>query len=283
MTMANNSNIIVSLDELISHIHDGCKLAIPHDFNGMYSGAAMSATRAVIRRSVRNLHIVGIPAGGLQADMLIGAGCVSTMEAGSYIFGEFGVPPCFARAAMAGKIKVLDSSCPAIHAALQAGEKGIPFIPLRGILGSDVVDHRKDWKVVNNPFGEQDPILLVPATNPDVTLIHAPFADRSGNVWIGRRRELAVAAHASAVTLVTVEKLVDDDLMENDLTATGVLSNVYVTAVSHQPRGAWPLSFADEYPEDTAHLRQYVEAAQTDEGFQTYLDRYVYRQTEAVA
>lgn len=275
--MANDNRIIVDLDVLISHIKDGCALAIPTDFNGMYSGAAMSATRALIRRGVRNLHIIGIPTGGLQADMLIGAGCVKTMEAGSMFMGEFGVGPAYTRALKAGTINMRDSTCPAIHAALQAGEKGIPFIPLRGILGSDVVPNRTDWKVIDNPFGQNDPVLLVPAIRPDVTLIHAPMSDRNGNVWIGRRRELAVAAHASAVTLVTVEKIMDADFMSDDRMATGVLSNVYVTAVSHQPKGAWPLSFGKEYEEDTAHLRHYVESARTEEGFKAYLERHVFQ------
>jgi glutaconate CoA-transferase subunit A len=277
------NELIVDLDVLISHIQDGCKLAIPTDFNGMYSGAALSATRALIRRGIRDLHIVGVPTGGLQADMLIGAGCVKTMEAGSMFLGEFGVPPNYARALKAGKITMVDSTCPAIHAALQAGEKGVPFTPLRGILGSDVINYRKDWKVIDNPFGENDPIMVVPAINPDVTLIHAPVADRNGNIWIGRRRELAVAAHASAATLVTVEKLVDTDFMKDPHLATGALSNVYVTAVSVQKNGAWPLSFGEEYPEDNAHLRHYVECAQTDAGFRAYLDRHVFEREVVTA
>lgn len=281
--MMKDNKIIVGLDVLISHIHNGCKLAIPTDFNGMYSGAAMSATRALIRAGIRDLHIVGIPTGGLQADMLMGAGCVKTMEAGSMFLGEFGTPPCFARMLKAGTIDMRDSTCPAIHAALQAGEKGIPFIPIRGILGSDVVQYRQDWKVIDNPFRDNDPILLVPAINPDVTLIHAPLADRNGNVWIGRRRELAVASHAAAVTLVTVEKVMDIDFMADDRWATGVLSNVYVTAISHQPNGAWPLSFSDQYPEDTEHLHRYVEAARTEDGFRAYLDHHVFEKKEVPA
>jgi glutaconate CoA-transferase subunit A len=106
--------------------------------------------------------------------------------------------------------------------------------------------------------------------------MHAPMADRHGNIWIGRRRELAVAAHASAVTLVTVEKIVDTDFMADEQAVTGVLSNLYVTAVSHQPKGAWPLSFGNDYDEDAEHLHLYVESARTEEGFKAYLDRYVF-------
>ena len=83
-----------------------------------------------------------------------------------------------------------DATCPALHAAFQAAEKGVPFMPLRGLIGSDVLKHRPDWKVIDNPFGNDDPIVLLPAIKPDVALFHAPMADRDGNVWIGRQREL---------------------------------------------------------------------------------------------
>lgn len=283
MDAMKSKNNIVGLQSLISHIKDGCKLALPTDFNGMYSGAAISATRALIQRGIRDLHIIGVPTGGLQADMLIGAGCVKIMEAGSMFLGEFGVPPNYSRAVKSGAIEMRDSTCPAIHAALQAGEKRIPFIPLRGILGSSVIGYRKDWKIIDNPFAIDDPVLLVPAINPDVMLMHAPMADRNGNVWIGRRRELAVASHASEVTLVTVERVVDTDFMSDENLVTGVLSNVYITAVSHQPNGAWPLSFGQDYQEDTEHLRRYVDAARADSTFKDYLDHHIFQKEEAMA
>ena len=61
--------------------------------------------------------------------------------------------------------------------------------------------------MVDNPFGNNDPIVLLPAIKPDVALFHATLADREGNVWIGRDRELAMMAHAAGKTVVTVEKI----------------------------------------------------------------------------
>src|SRR5690606_18443931 len=137
-----------------------------------YSGCAMEVVRALIRRGAKNLHIVGVPSVGLQGDMLIGAGCVGTLETAAVTMGELGIAPRFIAAAKAGSISLRDGTCPAIHAGLQAAEKGIPYMPLRGVLGSDLVAHRDDWKVADNPFGENDPILLVPAIKPDVALFH---------------------------------------------------------------------------------------------------------------
>ena len=169
-----------------------------------------------------------------------------------------------------------DATCPALHAQLQAAEKGVPFMPLRGLIGSDVLAHRPDWKVADNPFGNNDPIVLLPALTPDVALFHAPMADRFGNVFIGTQRELVVMAHAARKTVVTVEKIYDGDLLRNPLFAAGSLPGFYVEAVAVEPRGAWPLPLPDYYVIDAAHMSEYAQLAATTEGFADYLQRYVY-------
>ncbi|MGB8433511.1 MAG: CoA synthetase, partial [Burkholderiales bacterium] len=75
-----------TLDELVAGIGDGAMLAVPKDF----SGVAMAATRALLRRGVRNLHIVGVPVCGLQVDILVGAGAVRTVETSAVTLGEHG-------------------------------------------------------------------------------------------------------------------------------------------------------------------------------------------------
>ena len=258
----------LDLDALAARIPDGANLAIPAD----YAGVAMAATRALLRRGARNLRLVTVPTSGLQADMLIGAGAVEEIETSGVTLNEHGLAPRFTAAAKAGKLKIAESTCPAIHAGLQAAEKGAPFMPLRGLLGSDVLARRKDWRVADNPFGAAgDAIALLPAIKPDIALFHAVRADRQGNVWIGRRRELAAMAHASAATLVTVEEIADRDLMASDQTAAGVLSALYVGAVAVAKRGAWPLGLVDLYPADEAELARYAAAARTDAGFAEYL------------
>ena len=106
----------------------------------------------MLNRSPKHLHLLGIPALGLQADLLIGVGAVSTVECAAVTLGEEGLAPQFSAAVKSGSIKIKDATCPAIHAGLQATEKGIPFMPLRGIIGSDLLAHRDDWLVGNNPF-----------------------------------------------------------------------------------------------------------------------------------
>ena len=248
----------------------------------------MAATRALIRRDVRRLHLVTLPTSSLQADLLIGAGCVDTLETSAVSLGEFGPAPRFTAAVLAGTIRMMDATCPALHAQFQAAEKGVPFMPLRGLLGSDVLAHRPDWKVIDNPFGQDpsgnaDPIVLLPALKPDVALFHAPMADRFGNVFIGTQRELVTMAHAAAKTIVTVEKIYEGDMLHDPSLAAGTLPGFYIEAVAVAPRGAWPLPLPDHYPIDGAQVAEYARLAATADGFAEYLQRYVYERAAVVA
>jgi glutaconate CoA-transferase subunit A len=226
---------------------------------------------------VRGLHLVCVPMSGLQADLLIGAGCVATLETSAISFGEYGTPHRFHDALKSGVLHMMDATCPAIHAALEAGRKDIPFIPLRGLLGSDLVAHRPDWKTIDNPFRKDDPILLLPAIRPDVAIFHAPYADRDGNIFIGRRRDLATMAQASTQgALVTVERVRNDvDLMATEESAAGALPAIYLQSAAIAERGAWPCGLWDNYPADEAHFRRYGELARTAPGFDRYLDQFV--------
>ncbi len=244
--------LLASADALAAQLPDGAKIAVPHDTLGV----AMETTRALIRRGAKNLHVVCVPIGGLQVDLLIGAGCVGTLETSAITFGEYGTPYRFHDALKQGAIRMLDATCPAIHAALEAGHKDIPFIPLRGLLGSDLVVHRPDWKTIDNPFAQEgaahDPILLLPAIRPDFAVFHAPYADRDGNVFIGRRRDLAT-----------------------------MLPAIYVGHAAIAQRGAWPCGLWDLYATDEAHFRRYGELARTSDGFARYLDEFVHVRRQA--
>lgn len=265
--MNDNGLIFPDVDELVAQIPDGAKIVIP----ATRSGVAMAATRALLRRGIKDLHLVATPAAGLQADVLIGAGCVAVMESAGVTLDEYGQAPAFGRAVTSGSIKVLDSTCPAILAALQAGEKGIPFIPLRGLIGSDLVRHREDYKIIDNPFAEDDPIVVMPAIVPDFAMFHAPLADRHGNVWIGKQMELKVISHAAKNTVVTVEAFYDGDLLADDRMAAGCVPALYVSGVALAEKGAWPLGLPGAYGVDGDHLAEYAGLARSEEGFAQYL------------
>ncbi|MCP5151738.1 MAG: CoA synthetase [Ectothiorhodospiraceae bacterium] len=254
---------------LAARVPDGACIALAPD----YSGCSIATILALAARGARELHLVAVPQLGFQGDVLIGAGCVGIVEAAAVSLGEQGAAPRFQAALRAGTIEMRDATCPAIHAALQAAEKGAPFMPLRGVIGSDLVPNRPDWKVIDNPFGVDDPVLVVPALAPDVALLHAPMADREGNVWIGIRRELMLMAHAARRTLVTVEEIVDGRLLDDPALAAGTIPALYVEAVACVPAGARPNGLFGRYPPDRAALAAYAEMARTEEGFAAWLGR----------
>lgn len=258
------------LRKLAMHIEPGMRIALPVD----YAGVSMAMTLPIIEHGARGLDLVCVPTGGLQVDQLIGAGLVRSVETSAVSLGEAGGAPRFNQAVKDGAIRLRDATCPAIHAGLMAAQKGSPFVPLRGLIGTDVLRYRDDWRVIDNPFaGAPDPIVLIPAITPDVAVFHAPMADRHGNVWIGRRRELAAMAYASRTTLVTVERLVEGSLLGNETTAAGTLPALYVTEVAVAPKGAWPYGLWGEYPTDTEEILRYAKAARTAEGFADYMAR----------
>jgi glutaconate CoA-transferase subunit A len=272
---SNSTSFLDGADAVAAQIPDGAFLGLPPD----YSMPAMAVVHALIRRKAKNLKLLGVPILGLSADLLIGAGCVTEVESSAVSLGEAGLAPRFTEAVEKNLLKVKDATCPAIHTGLQATEKGVPFMPLRGVLGSDLLNSRKDWQVIDNPLKKNDPILIVPALQPDVALFHARWADAAGNVWIGRRKELATVAHAARRCFVTCEEIRSGDMLEDELLAPGVLASVYVSGVAQAQRGAWPLSVAGVYGIDDAHLTLYARAAKTAEGFQRYLEEHVWNRT----
>jgi glutaconate CoA-transferase subunit A len=259
-------------DALVATVRNGALLVLPPD----YSLVPMAAVRALVRKGITDLHLLFMPIGGLAGDILIGAGCVKILEAAALSLGEAGPAPRFSDAAQSGAIAIKDSTCPAIHSALQASEKGVPFMPLRGVIGSDVLANRPDWKVIDDPFDpDGGPILLLPAIRPDVALFHAPLADTDGNVWIGKRRELVTMAHASAETLITVERIQRPSLLDDATTAAGTLPAMYVSGITEAKGGCWPLGLPGHYTANLNAIREYARQAKTQAGFDAWLRRNV--------
>lgn len=253
-------------DELVAEIPDGASVAFLFG-----PGAPLDMVRALIRRNIRDLHLVNVPTGDIASDLLIGAGCVRSIETSGVSLGEFGPAPCFVSAVREGRIEISDSTCPAIYSAIQAGEKGLPFLPIRGLIGSDILAHRPDYKVIDNPFSNEDPIVLLPAIRPDYALIHVSKADSFGDIHIGNRPEIRMLTGAAKKTLVTTELMVSDPIAEDPLLAPACVSSLYIDAIATAPNGAWPMGMPDMYPRASDHIIDYARQARTTEGFHAYL------------
>lgn len=266
----------LSLKEIVNEVKDGCILGVPAD----YSGVPMEFTKRLIKKGIKDLKLYCLPLTTIQGDMLIGSGCVSEIEAAAVTLGEFGLAPRFSEAVENGSILIKDSTCPALHAQLQATEKSVPFMPLRGVIGSDIQKHRKDWCIIENPMKSSgvlnEPILLLPAVQLDILVFHASCADRNGNIQIGRRRELATLAHASKKVFVTVEKILDTDFFEDELSAATCLPGLYINGISIVKNGAWPCALPGVYPADNKEIKKYSLAAKTKQGFDDYMNQSLF-------
>ena len=265
----------LTVKDIAKEVKDNCLLGIPAD----YSGVPMSVTIEIIKNNTKGLRLYCLPLTTIQGDMLIGAGCVSEIETAAVTLGEYGQAPRFQDAIENSKIKIKDSTCPALHAQLQATEKSVPFMPLRGILGSDLYKNRNDWSVIENPMNysntNDEKIVILPAVQLDILIFHASKADINGNVQIGRRRELATLAHASKKVYVTVEEIVDEDFFDSELKAAAALPSLYVDGISLAKNGAWPCGLTDYYDIDTNEMSKYAKAAKYQETFDEYMRDFI--------
>lgn len=158
---------------------------------------------------------------------------------------------------------------------------GLPYAPIRGLIGSDLFRRRDDVGVAPNPFDPDEETVVVKAINPDVGVFHGLKADRTGNVllrWHPDNEDIVVA-RASRRVIVSVEDIVDE-VSPRDPEGT-YLPTLNVTAVVHAPGGAYPTGVPGRYDMDREHIMEYLQASASDGAFRAYLDKYVYGAAEA--
>lgn len=260
-----------TLADAAAYVTDGAVVALG---GGLSARLPMALVRQLVRDGRRDLHLVG-SAHGLDVDLLVGAGAVRRCEE-SYVGFEqdLGLAPAYRRAAERGAIEVAESCCGTMLAQLRAAEMGLPFLPVRGVRGSDVVRLHPEYGEVTCPFTGET-LVAVPALRPDVALLHAPLGDRYGNLHLDQPYVLDERfASASRTVVATVDELASTD----DVAGQGITVPAHlVAAVAEVPYGAHPSSCYPRYAYDRAHLREYVRAAQTGpDGVTGYLRTYVH-------
>ncbi|WP_152401424.1 CoA transferase subunit A [Paenibacillus cellulositrophicus] len=259
----------VSLQEAMQWIHDGVTLAI----SGHMDMSPMALIHELIRTNIQNLSIVCAGAAAINADLLIGSDVAQSIEFSQITLGEYGFALNFRRRFEQGNLSVREHACPSLAAALQAGAAGIPFIPVRGLLGTGYMDIRSDFRVIVNPFDMEESIAVVPAIRPDVAIFHAFQADTHGNVAAYPGHNNRLLAQASRHVIVSVEEIVTpEELSRHPGT---IIPSVYITAVVHAPQGAYPTGCPGYYGIDSDHIRTYVEASRSEPTFREYIDRFI--------
>jgi len=259
-----------SLADTVALVSDGSIVALG---GGLCARLPMAMVRELVRQGRRDLHLVG-SAHSIDVDMLVGSGAARRIEE-SYVGFEqdLGLAPAYRRAAEEGSVEVAESCCATILAQLRASEMGLPFLPVRGVRGSDIVRMHPEYREITCPFTGET-LVAVPALRPGVALLHAPIGDRYGNLHLEQPYVLDERfASASALVIVTVDELVSTD----EVIAAGVTIPAHlVAAVAEVPYGAHPASCYPRYAYDRVHLREYLTASQSGpDDLEKYLASYV--------
>lgn len=251
----------------------------------------MAIAYEIVRQGIRDIHLV-CHSHGQALDVLIGAGCVARCEIAYGGNGRY-APTCFRfkSAVQRGKILFEDYSNYQMSLRFLAGALGIPFIPTKSGLGSDLIKLEgfppevrrekkiasKKYVVTQNPFNEDDDkIVLLPALNPDVALIHAQYVGEDGTVRIKGLTfaDIEQAKSADAV-IVTCEEIVPRSFIRLDPDQNS-LPHFFVDAIVRVPYGAHPTATYAFYDSDAKHLNFYKKMAKDDETWKAYLDEWVY-------
>jgi acyl CoA:acetate/3-ketoacid CoA transferase alpha subunit len=233
----------------------------------------------VIRQGINGLEVSQCVA-GIETDMLVGGGAVSRIVYGGGSRGRSGQHACICRAIEQGALKTEEYSSLSMTFRYMAGALGIPFIPIRSLNGSDILNRLQQHSPpvvskLNDPF-TGDEWLVLKTLTPDVAVVQVQVADEEGNAWIlGPRWDNEEQAKASKRTIVITERLVSTEAIRRSPDQT-VIPGFRVSHVVHLPYSAHPTSVYGVYDFDEQHIALYAEASKTAQGFQEYLDRYVY-------
>ena len=253
-------------------IPDGASVALGLQLEQMIPFAA---GHEIIRQKKRGLTLIG-PISDILFDQMIGAGCVEKLIAAWVGNVMMGSAYNFRRAVEQDGMKVFNMTNFTIALGLQAAAMGIPFLPTRTALGSDVTKGNHFFYQIFSPFEPKESLWAVRALNPDVTIVQVQRADTDGNAhcW-GNFGVMIEGIRAARRAIVVAEEIVAPEVISSDPNRT-VIPGFLVNAVVHCPYGAHPSPVQGCYSRDDAFFRQYHEQTKTPEDSNAWLERWVY-------
>lgn len=261
----------MSEQEAISaFVYDGCYIGT--ELYGTVR-CPMSVARELVRQGKKDLRVCG--QGVLELDLWMAAGLVKKLDI-TYIGLEvYGTSNALRRAVESGQIeKCVEWSNASISWRMKATAMGVPFLPARSMLGTDMVKY-SSAKVIEDPFTGLK-VCLLPALVLDVAIIHVHRADKYGNAQIeGITGFAAEMARASKRLIISTEEIVDTDEIRKYPDRT-IIPYYLVDAVVHAPFGSHPGEMAYVYGRDEPVIKEWVESSRTVEGAKAYLDKYIY-------
>jgi len=237
----------------------------------------MAFAHELVRQNKHNLTIYTCGS-EMDIDILSGAKAVSRFELAFFSIEGIGLVPNIQRRIREGAIEIEDYSNLAMALRFLGGALGVPFMPLKSMLGTDLLAKKKfrakKAEVIDCPFSGKK-VVLVPSIRPDFSIVHAQRVDMEGNVQIdGIRGEDIEGARAGKKVIVLAEEIVETELIRSQPDQT-VIPNIYVTHVVECPWGSYPMMVYNYYDYDMEHLRMYYGQCKTEEGWQRYCEEYI--------
>lgn len=263
---------LTSLAEAAALVRDGDTVAIQ---NMATQAAPMALVRELIRQGRRELGVVCL-VGGIPVDWLAAAGAMNRLVGAAVSMEQFGLCQRYRKAVEAGAIRVEELSETALNARLGAGARNLPFLPTRGLIGTDLIDVSDNLVMLDDPFGGPS-VVACKALVPDVALVHAHKADRFGNIGYEPTAlwpDLGIMPKAATTVIVSAEEIVDSEVLRANPDRT-VLPGFMVDAVVEAPYGAHPTSFFPRYGYDTVLHLEWIGATRDDEAVAAFFEKYV--------
>ena len=258
-------------DAIAEFVPDGSSVAMGLQLEQMIPFAA---GHEIIRQKRRDLRLIG-PISDCLFDQLIGAGCVKDVVAawvGNVMMGQ---AYNFRRAVEAGDVRVFNMTNFTIALGLQAGAMGVPFLPTRTAMGSDIPKGNHFFYQIISPFEPKEVLLVVRAIVPDVTIVNVQRADAEGNAhcW-GNFGVMLEGVRAAKRVIVVAEEIVSADVIASDPNRT-VIPGFLVSAVVHEPFSAHPSPVQGYYSRDNEFFRAYHAETKSREDFARWRSKWV--------
>ena len=257
---------LCSLEKAIRQIKDGDTVALG---GNVLHRAPMAACREMVRQRKRDLKLVKT-AGAMDVDILCLAGSVYSVDAGFISYeSEYSLASFYRKAVQDGIVKGNEHACYTVISALRAASAGIPFMPVRGLMVSDLIENNDYFDSVRDPFSGEE-IHVVKAIVPDVAVIHVQEAEPNGNAVIyGPKFDDVLMSRAAKKVIITAEKIVPEHRFEYAPVKADI-PHFMVDAVVHVPHGARPCSCYGKYEIDRRELDQF-KAIKTKEELVNYV------------
>jgi glutaconate CoA-transferase, subunit A len=266
------SKLLSMRDAISDFVPDGASVALGLQMEQMIPFAA---GHEIIRQKKRGLTLIG-PISDILFDQMIAAGCAEQVIAAWVGNVMMGSAYNFRRAVEQDRLKIFNMTNFTVALALQAGAMGVPFLPTRTALGSDVPKGNHFFYQIFSPFSPKEPLWAVRALNPDVTIVHVQRADREGNAhcW-GNFGVMLDGVRAAKRVIVVAEEIVEPQVIASDPNRT-VIPGFMVSAVVHCPYGAHPSPVQGYHNRDDAFFRQYHQQTKTKPDSDAWLERWIY-------